>query len=116
MLRRLEIFAILLYGFTDLSIAAMTFDGIETWGCQLVSTTANELRTCKNGLQTGKDQMVTEIRKLCVAYELFVVVRLCTAEQNVVDYYNKVDEEVEFSLDVLCNLEAEAREIKAVSS
>eukprot|EP00241_Pyramimonas_parkeae_P005570 CAMPEP_0114243508 /NCGR_PEP_ID=MMETSP0058-20121206/10828_1 /TAXON_ID=36894 /ORGANISM="Pyramimonas parkeae, CCMP726" /LENGTH=344 /DNA_ID=CAMNT_0001356355 /DNA_START=18 /DNA_END=1052 /DNA_ORIENTATION=+ len=64
---------------------------------------------------TGKDQMVTEIRKLCVAYELFVVVRLCTAEQNVVDYYNKVDEEVEFSLDVLCNLEAEAREIKAVN-
>lgn len=58
--------------------------------------------------------MVQEIRKLCAEYPLFVVVRLCTSEQDVVDYYNEVDEEVEFSLDVLCNLESEAREIQQV--
>jgi len=63
----------------------------------------------------GMDEMVQEIRKLCAEYPLFVVVRLCTSEQDVVDYYNEVDEEVEFSLDVLCNLESEAREIQQVN-
>eukprot|EP00241_Pyramimonas_parkeae_P007140 CAMPEP_0114273722 /NCGR_PEP_ID=MMETSP0058-20121206/29288_1 /TAXON_ID=36894 /ORGANISM="Pyramimonas parkeae, CCMP726" /LENGTH=316 /DNA_ID=CAMNT_0001393275 /DNA_START=118 /DNA_END=1068 /DNA_ORIENTATION=+ len=59
--------------------------------------------------------MVKGLRKLCAEYPLFVVIRLCTSNQRVANYFNKLDQEVEFALDVLCNLEAEARQVKAVN-
>lgn len=65
-------------------------------------------------LQDATDATTKEIRKICSEYPLFVVVRLCTSEQSVVDFYNKLDQELELPLDVLRNLEAESREIKRV--
>lgn len=76
---------------------------------------------CTNGicgytfLQEATDATVRELRKLCSENPMFVVVRLCTSEQSVVDFYNQLDLEPEFPLDVLRNLEAEAQEIKKVS-
>jgi len=58
--------------------------------------------------------MVHELRKLCTELPLFVVIRLCTSEEDVVDFYNGLDEEVEFPLDVLDDLESEALEINKV--
>lgn len=68
-----------------------------------------------SALQHTESLMVKGLRKLCAEYPLFVVIRLCTSNQRVANYFNKLDQEVEFALDVLCNLEAEARQVKAVS-
>jgi hypothetical protein len=44
-----------------------------------------------------------------------VVVRLCTDDDSVVDYWNKVDGDLEIEMDVLDDFSAEAAEIRAVN-
>jgi len=60
----------------------------------------------------AKRQVVQALRKLTGELPVFVVVRLCTNEDNVVEYYNKVDEEEELPLEVIDDIESEAKEIK----
>ena len=46
---------------------------------------------------------------------VWVVIRLCTGEENVVNYWNNVDSQLELDMDVLDDLESEAKEIAKVN-
>jgi hypothetical protein len=45
-----------------------------------------------------------------------VVIRLCTDENNVIDYWNNIDAELEINMDVLDDFESEAKECHVVST
>mmetsp|Transcript_4758 Transcript_4758/g.4898 ORF Transcript_4758/g.4898 Transcript_4758/m.4898 type:complete len:304 (+) Transcript_4758:111-1022(+) len=45
----------------------------------------------------------------------WVTIRLCTGEDRVCEYWNNIDSELELEMDVLDDLESEAKEIRAVN-
>lgn len=50
------------------------------------------------------------------AIDVHLVLRLCTGEQDTVDYYGEVDREIELNLEVVDDLSAEARELNRVGN
>lgn len=60
----------------------------------------------------AKAEVVQVLRQLSVDLPVFIVIRLCTDEDSVVDYYNRIDEEEELPLEVIDDLESEAKEIQ----
>jgi len=54
---------------------------------------------------------VEVLRHLCTNLPVNVVIRLTTGEQQVVDFYGKVDEEPELALEVIDDFESEAKEV-----
>lgn len=75
-----------------------------------------------DGLPTGsysssqasnRNQLVEILKRLGFGLSVFIVIRLCTDEDDVVDYYNKVDEELELPLEVVDDIQSEAREIRS---
>jgi len=51
------------------------------------------------------------MRQLSIDLPVFLVIRLCTDEDDVVAFYNRIDEEEELPLEVIDDLESEAQEI-----
>merc|ERR1711988_594224 len=60
---------------------------------------------------TAKAEVVQVMRQLSVDLPVFLVIRLCTDEDDVVAFYNRIDEEEELLLEVIDDLESEAQEI-----
>jgi hypothetical protein len=66
-----------------------------------------------SGQSTSKDQeqMVSALRRLCAELPVQLVIRLCTDEESTVQFYNKIDDELELPLDILDDFASEAKEI-----
>ena len=52
------------------------------------------------------------MRRIQLDLPVFIVVRLTTDDDEIVGYYNQLDEELELNLEVLDDLESEAKEIR----
>jgi len=78
--------------------------------CVILAT--DGLPTDENGIgghQQGQE-FVTSLKSL-ESLPVWVVVRLCTDEEHVVDFYNDLDSQLELSLEVLDDFAKEAKEI-----
>mmetsp|Transcript_60098 Transcript_60098/g.104858 ORF Transcript_60098/g.104858 Transcript_60098/m.104858 type:complete len:514 (+) Transcript_60098:72-1613(+) len=61
--------------------------------------------------QADRQRLVRILRKLLGDLPLHVVVRLATDDEEVVDFYNRIDEELELPLEVIDDIESEAHEV-----
>merc|ERR1711981_1062724 len=59
--------------------------------------------------------MVAKLRQLGSALPLQLVIRLCTDDKSTIEFYNNIDEELEFPLDILDDISSEATEVAIVS-
>ena len=66
-----------------------------------------------DGSRTGQVDFVHQLREFATSLHAFVVIRLATDDEKTVDYYNRVDEELELPLDILDDLQGEAQELHA---
>lgn len=57
-----------------------------------------------------KKQFVESLRRL-EGLPVWLVIRLCTDDENIVDFYNNLDEQLELSMDVLDDFCGEAQEV-----
>jgi hypothetical protein len=66
-----------------------------------------------SGQSTAEDQeqMVFALRRLGAELPVQLVIRLCTDDDSTVQFYNKIDDELEWPLDVLDDFASEAKEI-----
>jgi len=63
-----------------------------------------------------KENMIHEIKRMANSLPVQMVIRLCTDDADVVQFYNKIDEEYELPLDIIDDFESEAREIAAIGN
>lgn len=61
--------------------------------------------------QVDRTMFVDILRRLCTDLPVNIVVRLTTEEDSVIDFYGRVDDEPELALEVLDDIESEAREV-----
>ena len=97
--------------------------------CQQVLAAANEIRQMVPQLQAVGQRCVLVIAtdgqpsdgNLSVALKqlerlpVLVIIRMCTDEDDIVEYYNGVDSNLELSMDVLDDLRGEALEVTSVN-
>lgn len=63
------------------------------------------------GVRDDTQAFVQCLRHFATSLRSFIVIRLATDEDKVVDYYNKMDEELELPLDILDDICGEAKEV-----
>jgi len=66
--------------------------------------------------QHDKQQMVQELKHMANTLPIQMVIRLCTDDAEVVEFYNRIDEEYELPLDILDDFQSEAQEIAAAGN
>lgn len=64
----------------------------------------------------ASDGSVLEALNLLINLPVWIVIRLCTNEREIVDYWNEVDTETELNIEVLKDLFDEAKEVHAKNS
>ena len=64
----------------------------------------------------ARDAMVRELRALATQHGVQLVVRLCTDDNSVVDFFDKLDQEAELPMDCLDDLRSEAKEVKKMGN
>jgi Mg-chelatase subunit ChlD len=65
-----------------------------------------------DGIPNGsRDVFANAIRQLANEHPVHIVVRLCTNEESVSEFYDEVDQELELSLDILDDFQGEAKSI-----
>lgn len=65
----------------------------------------------RNNQGISSEQEFVDALKSLEGLPVWVVIRLCTDDDNVVSFYNDLDSQLEYSLEVLDDFEMEAREI-----
>lgn len=69
--------------------------------------------TPNSGTSTPADQqhLVEQLRQLGAVLPLQLVIRLCTDDRSIIDFYNGIDEELEIPLDIIDDMSSEAIEV-----
>merc|ERR1712060_423163 len=58
-----------------------------------------------------QQQFVGQLRQLGSILPLQLVIRLCTDDKNIINFYNRIDEDLEFPLDIIDDISSEANEV-----
>lgn len=77
----------------------------------MLSIVTDGIPTTPDGKSHDKDGFVTELREFADALDAFIVIRLATDDKETVDFYNRIDAELELPLDILDDLQGEAKEV-----
>lgn len=65
-----------------------------------------------DGLPNQKSAMIMQMRRLVSQLPVSMIIRLCTDEEDVMQFYNDLDGDEEFALDVIDDWQSEAKEIR----
>merc|ERR1712070_166620 len=78
----------------------------------LIIATDGMPTSTRSGQSTWADQqeITREIRRVSADLPIHIVIRLCTNDDDVADFYNKVDEDPEVNLEIVDDMASEARE------
>jgi len=77
----------------------------------MLSLVTDGVPTTMQGGHKDTENFVMELRRFAAEIRCFIVIRLATDEDDVVDYYNKLDEELELPLDILDDIAGEGKEV-----